>query len=290
MKASGSTSPLRVLLVGAGRWGRQHLIEWQALETAGRAVLVGVVVRSESRRAILAETCGVPVHVGFHPELLRDIDAVDIAVPTAAHAELVRHCLPFAHVLVEKPLTSSRHEGRALQRLAHRHGHVLMTVHQYRHHPVLHALVEVVARHGPPPSVRIVMTNPRSEAEPELDPFEEFVHVFDQLHALWPQPLKAVDAWRDGMVAQASLALKGGVQAQLSFGWAGPERVRRVELHYAELKVRADFADGVITHTRRGPGREAGPWPRGSCARPATRGLLRHRAGPARPRAVIRRG
>lgn len=251
-KARAPAPPLRILLVGAGHFGRQHLIEWQALEAAGQARLVGVVVHSAASRDALAGTLGVPVHLEISDALLREVDAVDIAAPTAVHAELVRRCLPCTHVLVEKPLAPSRDEARALQRLARRHGHVLMTVHQFRHHPVMHALVEAVARHGPPPSLRIVMTNPQAEARPGLDPFEEFVHVFDQLHALWPQPPRAVDAWRDGPVAQASLALQGGVQAQLRFGWTGPERVRRVELSYPDLKVGADFADGLLTLNRRG--------------------------------------
>lgn len=248
---SASRRKPRVLLIGAGRFGQQHLIEWQRLQSQGRMVLAGVVVQSAAHRDALAQRLDVPVYAGFDEAQLAQIDLVDIATPTATHAELVRRCLPHASVLCEKPLCDSKAQAQALQRLAQRHQRLLMSAHLYRHHPVTATLQQLIEEHGMPTVLRAVLTNPSDEAQPGLDPFEEFIHVFDLLHALVPQRAKVVRAWRDGPQASASLELVGGLQAHVQCGWTGVERVRKLELTFAALKASANFIDGVVTETRR---------------------------------------
>ena len=241
----------RVLLIGAGRFGQQHLLEWQRLQTQGRMVLAGVVVHSAAHRDALAQRIDVPVYAGFDEAQLAQIDLVDIATPTATHAELVRRCLPHASVLCEKPLCDSKAQAQALQRLAERHQRLLMSTHLYRHHPATATLQQLIEQHGAPTVLRAVLTNPADEAQSGLDPLEEFIHVFDLLHALVPQRAKVVRAWRDGSQASASLELAGGLQAHVQCGWTGVERVRKLELTFASLKASANFIDGVVTETRR---------------------------------------
>ena len=246
------TTPLRVLLIGAGHFGRHHLQEWQGLQKRGLAELVGVVVGTLASRDALASQYQVPVHIEIDDAILASVDAVDIASPSHSHAELVRRCLPHAHVLVEKPICATSAEATKLFRLAKRHKHVLVAGHVYRHHPLAQALRAVVAKQGPANAVSIVLTNPITEARPDLDPFEEFLHVFDLLQLLWPQPTRVVSAWQDGTLAEVSIALADSTKAVLRMGWAGTERVRRINVAYPDLRLGADFLDGQLIHTRRG--------------------------------------
>src|SRR5947207_3083646 len=128
--------PPRILLIGAGAFGRKHLKTLLHLETQGLVKLAGVVVNTEPSRELLSD-CTAPVHCGFSVDLLDDVDAVDIVTPVDTHAPLVLQCLPKAHVLVEKPLASTSTEASALRAAGARSDRVLMVGHIFRFHPVV---------------------------------------------------------------------------------------------------------------------------------------------------------
>ncbi|WP_018262290.1 Gfo/Idh/MocA family protein [Methylobacterium sp. WSM2598] len=108
-------SGLRVGLVGAGFVTQYHLRAWAALQ--GRARVVAVADPSEARRAARAAEFGIPRTYADAARMLAEggIDAVDVAAPRAAHADLVRLAaargLP---VLCQKPLAPTLPEAEAL--------------------------------------------------------------------------------------------------------------------------------------------------------------------------------
>jgi predicted dehydrogenase/glycine/D-amino acid oxidase-like deaminating enzyme len=252
-----------VLLVGAGAFGRQHLVEWQALQREGLVDLAGVVVRSADSAAALAAACpGLAVHAGLHDELLAGVDAVDIATPAHAHAALVAQCLPHADVICEKPLGGDADTARRLFALARRHGHRLQACHNYLRNPVVQALqAELLAASTPPQTLRIHLSNPADRAPAgEACPFEEWLHAFYLLQVLTTQGLpapsalapQALSAWRSARAADISLALPGGTRAHLGIGWRGHQRQRCLELAWPDRQLRADLDDGQLVLLQRG--------------------------------------
>ncbi|CAG1016080.1 dTDP-3,4-didehydro-2,6-dideoxy-alpha-D-glucose 3-reductase [Burkholderiaceae bacterium] len=218
------------------------------LAEEGRVALAGLVVASDARAKTLASSADVPVHVGFRPELLDGVDAVDIATPAATHDELVAACLPHVHVLVEKPLAGDAAAARRLHALAHQHGRVLMTGHVYHHHPLTVLLRETLAQiEEAPQTLELTFTNPPDARSQALDPFAEWLHVFDLLRICAPAAVSTCNAWRDGEMAHASVSTRDGTRAQLHFGWRGPEPIRRLKLAYGDRHVSADFLDGNLT-------------------------------------------
>jgi len=74
-------------------------------------------------------------------------DFVDICTPPGTHAALIRAALRRgAHVLCEKPLVPSLEELDAVRELASETGRVLVTVHNWRHAPILRHVDELVQR------------------------------------------------------------------------------------------------------------------------------------------------
>ena len=106
---------LRILLAGAGRWGRVH-----ARKLAGRhdAELAAIWDRDRERAAELAGEVGGDV-VCEASEIPDDIDAAVIAVASDAHVEvalpLLERCIP---LLVEKPLATDLDGLRRLEAAA----------------------------------------------------------------------------------------------------------------------------------------------------------------------------
>lgn len=242
------TAP-RIVLVGVGHFGRSHLQEWLKLAQEGRVEIAGLVVETEASRNRLLEDTDLPVHVGFDVGLLQDdIDAVDIATPTSTHFDLVAACLPHVHVLVEKPLCETPQQAQQLFNQARESGHILMVGHIFRHHPLTALWRETLRTlNEPVEQVEVTFTNPVDEHPAGLDPFLEWIHVFDLLDEAAGSDLRSCKAWQDQQQAEASVSTSSGVNAILRFGWSGMERVRRVTIASKNYRLKADYDDGILT-------------------------------------------
>ena len=125
---------LRVAVVGAGRAGRVHALN---LYEHVRRAEVCCVVDGETERAsdLAAELGGVAVHETLDGALA-DADAVVIAVPTFAHAELARAAAGAGkHVFCEKPMALTPGECDAMIAAADEAGVVLQVGFMRRFQP-----------------------------------------------------------------------------------------------------------------------------------------------------------
>lgn len=123
-----SPSPLRVGLVGLGRWGRNYLKTLLALPECR---LVAVADADEATRARIAGETGITVRESAD-ELLSDsaVDAVVIATPDRTHCSLASAALTAGRdVLVEKPMTLAVSEAKTLVRQAEGSNRVLEVGH-----------------------------------------------------------------------------------------------------------------------------------------------------------------
>jgi predicted dehydrogenase len=120
---------LRVGLVGAGWVTQHHLAGWATL--GERARVVAVADPSEAAREARAASFGIPGRFADAAAMMAagGLDAIDVAAPRAAHADLVRlaasHGLP---VLCQKPLAPTLAEAEAL--VAELGGRVRLMVHE----------------------------------------------------------------------------------------------------------------------------------------------------------------
>lgn len=128
---------VRIGVIGAGAWGRNHVRTFASLEEAELAV---VADRSpEVRRRIARDhphvRCAADAAQAFEDP---SIDGVVLATPAPTHARLARAALEAGkHVLVEKPLALDVREAEELERLARKCGRVLMVGHLLLYHPAV---------------------------------------------------------------------------------------------------------------------------------------------------------
>jgi predicted dehydrogenase len=142
-----SDASLRLAVAGCGRvFERCHL---PALQASRHIRLVAAYDPLDSRRAWLATAApGVPAH-GSLDELLNahEVDAVLIASPPATHAALTLRALEAgAHVLVEKPMTTTADEAERVVEVALRTGRVVQTGFNRRFYPGFVSLRRLVDR------------------------------------------------------------------------------------------------------------------------------------------------
>ena len=128
---------MNVLLVGLGRWGEKHL---RVLGECDASVWVADVSAS---RLEWARGQGVPAErlVADYRTALPRVDAVDVVTPADSHLAVATASLDTGrHCFIEKPLTATVAEGRALVRAAEAAGRVVQVGHIFRFHPVTAAL------------------------------------------------------------------------------------------------------------------------------------------------------
>jgi len=133
---------VNVLLIGLGRWGEKHLrvlrqlgtTPWVADITAGRRVwAAGQGVERDHT-------------VADFRDALPYVDAVDIVTPADSHRAIAEACLSAGrHCFVEKPLTVSSAEGRAVAAAARAAGRIVQVGHIFRFHPVTAVLRAALA-------------------------------------------------------------------------------------------------------------------------------------------------
>jgi len=133
------TKKLRLVLFGVGRMGRNHL---RVTNESPDFDLVGVV-----DPVFKAAPKGVPVHVDLAALKASGVefDAAIVATPTATHHAVVLELVAMKkHILVEKPISSTFAQGRAVVAAAAEAGVKVAVGHVERFNPVVRKLREIM--------------------------------------------------------------------------------------------------------------------------------------------------
>jgi predicted dehydrogenase len=122
---------VKAALIGAGQIARQHL---GCLQTLPGVELAGICDLSPATAECFAERYGVGAWFTDHREMLAKVrpDVVHVTTPPTSHFRLASDALDAgAHVIVEKPATSTLAELEALVRQARARGRALVEDHNY---------------------------------------------------------------------------------------------------------------------------------------------------------------
>jgi predicted dehydrogenase len=174
--------PLRVALIGAGRIAREaHIPAWMANDGAE---LVWVVDNREEAAKETAEIFGIPNWTTDYKHLLsrEGIDAVDICLPTIAHAEVTLAFLEQGcHVLLEKPVALTLQEARDMRRAELQSGVTLMVAENWPFSSAMQRVTEIL-REGEP--WEPIMLQARHESVNRLPPKEPLPREMGDRHRL----------------------------------------------------------------------------------------------------------
>ena len=248
--------PIRIAVVGAGEFGRNHVRVWRELEGAELAGIVDM--NGERARQVAAE---------FGTEVIRDLDALaaagvdaaSVAVPTKEHARVGCHLLDAGiDVLVEKPMASSLEEAARLIASAQRSSRILQIGHVERFNPAVAAAQKIVSHPMFFEVHRLGVFTPRSL---DIDVvYDVMIHDLDILLALVDAPvvdLKAVGipVITDKVdIAHARIEFQTGAVANVTASRVSTERVRKMRFFQEHEYVSLDFARQDALRIRVQPG------------------------------------
>jgi predicted dehydrogenase len=241
---------IKLLLLGLGRWGANHL---RVLRSLPIELFVADV---QSRQLEAARKLGIPeTHCSSNPEeMFSKVDAAVIVTPAQTHFDLARQLLSTGKdVFLEKPITLKAAEAGDLTALAAKNQRILQVGHIFRFDPASQWLREAIQQ-GQFGYVRMMRSSfsgfkrPRNDSGVILADAIHFVDLYNYL--LGAVPVSVSAAGRDflgrGMEDAAMLSLqyetlKGSTWGVVEANYFLPGKFREVVVIGSALTAVCDY-------------------------------------------------
>ena len=235
-------SKLRLAVVGAGQFGRNHC---RVIHESEGAELSAVVDIDAGRAGQMSALYGAPASSDFR-DLAGKVDAAVVAVPTTVHAEVGVALLEAGiDVLVEKPMADDLPAADRLVEAADRYGRILQVGHLERFNP---AVLELEQRVTLPLFFEIHRLNlfsPRSlDVDVVLDLMIHDVDVVLSLTRAEPLEIRAagISVLSEKVdIANVRLQFENGCVANLTASRISTERVRKLRLFQPRQYLSLDY-------------------------------------------------
>lgn len=238
-------------VIGVGHLGKEHA---RILSTLPEVELVGVVDARPEQASIIAERCHTKAFQ-THTELLKQIDAAIIAVPTIHHYEVARECLEQGiALLIEKPIVNDVDQANALLQLAEQKQTLIQVGHIERFNPVFE---EVQRRTMQPRMITCQRLSPYTGRSTDIGVvLDLMIHDLDMILTMVRSPIRSVSASGVSVfgnhedLAQAQLTFENGCVASVRASRVHHEPARQMEIWSPEGFVKLDFHQKEITFTQ----------------------------------------
>jgi predicted dehydrogenase len=236
---------VRTGVIGAGGLGIHHI---RILRDMQGPDFVGFFESRPERAAHVATELGVRAFASLD-ELLDQVDAVTIVVPTPGHYAVAQQVLARGiHAMIEKPLAATLDEADAMLALAREHGAVLQTGHVERFNRAIRAALPFVDAPRFIESDRLSPFNPRgSDVAVVLD---LMIHDIDLVHTLVGGKASSVMAVGVPVltpfvdIANARLTFESGAVANITASRVSRERMRKIRIFQQSGYLSLDLAAG----------------------------------------------
>lgn len=233
---------IRVAVVGAGHFGKEHA---RIYANSSGAKLVAVCDINASSGTAVAERYGAEFAADFR-ELIGNVDAVSLAVPTISHHAIARELLEAGiSVLIEKPISQTIDEAEAIVAAA-RGRAVLQIGHLERFNPAVAAAAAIVTNPLFFEAHRLSVFTPRSL---DIDVVMDLmIHDIDVVLSFIDSEVLEVRAAGVPIltpkvdIANARIEFENGCVANLTASRVSSERVRKLRFFQPHEYVSLDYS------------------------------------------------
>lgn len=240
-----SSSPMRVGVVGTGALGRHHV---RILAEMPEADLVGIYDLRPDAAAALAQQHGTRSFSNIE-ELADQVEAVVLAVPTFAHANLGCQLLEKGiHLLVEKPMAATLEEADRL--LAAQGDRILAVGHVEFYNPAVQALLALDegARY-----IEIQRLSPFTPRSLDVDVILDLmIHDLQIIHAIDSSPIAEIRATGIEVLSaridmcSARIELTSGLVANVTSSRVSAEPIRKLRAYLSSSYISIDYREQDI--------------------------------------------
>lgn len=234
--------PLRVAVIGVGHLGRHHA---RLLAAMPGVTFVGAAdVLADRATAAVAGTAGRAVT--DYRDVLAEVDAVTVAVPTADHLSIATEFLSRGvHVMVEKPMAGSLAEADAMMAAAAASGATLAVGHTERFNPAFQAALPALQH---PKFIEIHRLSGFPERSLDIDViFDVMIHDLDIILAIDRSGIASVEAVGVPVltsrvdIANARVTFASGCIANITASRISRDKVRKLRCFQQDMYVSVDY-------------------------------------------------
>jgi predicted dehydrogenase len=238
--------PLNVGVIGVGHLGSLHTKTYAQISSVH---LAGVYDVDLQRAQKLAAEFGIKAFSTLD-DLLSQVEAVSIATATQSHYDVAMQVIKRGvHLLIEKPITATIEQAKALTERAEIKGLKLQVGHIERFNPAILALEPYNITPLFIESHRLAQFNPRgSDVAVVLD---LMIHDIDLILSLVKSKVTRIDA--NGIavisdtpdIANARLQFENGCVANVTASRISQNKMRKMRLFQRDAYISIDFAQGL---------------------------------------------
>ena len=240
-------------VVGVGHMGRFHARKVRELP---ETELAAVVELDPARRIERARELGVP-GVASLAEVVSEIDAAVVAVPTVAHAKVVGEALALGlDVLVEKPIAATLAEAEKLLAQARECGSIVQVGHLEWFNSAMQRVADQITR---PAFIESHRLGPFPHRATDVDVVRDLmIHDLDLVQRMVGEEPERIESIGVAVVtskvdiANARLSFPGGCIANLTASRVSPQPMRKLRFFQPDGYVSVDLLDHSITLAHRG--------------------------------------
>jgi predicted dehydrogenase len=234
---------LRVAVIGVGHLGKHHARILSALE----GVTLAAVVDKVPERAVEIASASSTKALTDSGEILGEVDAVTVAVPTDLHRDIA---IPFLErgvsVLVEKPMARSLAEADEMIAAASASGATLAVGHTERYNPAVAAVLPLVTS---PRFIEVHRLGVFPDRSLDIDVvFDLMIHDLDVILSLVRSNVTSVEAVGVPVltpkydIANARLRFASGCIANVTASRISKDRVRKIRFFQPDAYLSIDYA------------------------------------------------
>lgn len=255
---------VRVAVIGTGYLGRFHAHKYARMEAAELLYCVDSdLARAEE---VAAETGSRPA--ADYREVLGELDAVSIAVPTPLHFEVAKDCLTSGcDILLEKPVTTTIVQADELIDLAGQKGRIFMVGHLERFNPTIMKMRDKLVK---PAFIQAERLGSFKERAANIDVITDLmIHDLDIILSFVSAPIKRVSAigvpvLSDKVdIANARLEFENGAVANLTASRVSlGEGLRKIKIFAHESYISIDYQQQKMAVFTLGEGEDKDPMSR----------------------------
>ena len=243
---------IRVGVIGVGYLGKFHAEKYAAMENVR---LAGVADIDRSRAEAVAAETNSRAFTDYR-DLLNEVDAVSIVVPTESHFEIGIEFLNHdVDVLIEKPMTTTLEQADRLIAVAESKGRILQIGHLERFNPAVLALKDIITYPMFIEVHRLSIFKDRStDVSVVLD---LMIHDIDIILNIVKSKIQSIHAagvpviCEHADIANVRLQFESGCVANLTASRISAKKQRKIRFFQKDAYVSVDFASREIILLRR---------------------------------------
>ncbi len=239
---------LSIGVVGVGHLGKRHLenvIKSDMVRCSGF-----YEIDKEKSKKIINEN-GIKSHASLDA-LLKESDAIIIAVPTTEHFKIAKECLnKRKNIFIEKPICKTLKEADALIKLSDENNCFIQVGHIERLNPAIFTLKKEKIKLNPRyiEIQRLAPFNSRGTDVPVV--LDLMIHDLDILLSLIDSTVEKIDATGISImtnsidIANARIKFKNGCVANITSSRIAQDYVRKLKVFEKNRYITVDFLKGL---------------------------------------------